>query len=292
MKRFIILLAAVATLLTATAQNYERYYNRPFAHLGLTIGGGLGSMVYDNPAGKGALGLCLDFGLHYTHFFSSFGVGVGIHISSMNAGAKYNFEEVTTNHTHANNPYALYDLTTSFNDWHERQTITTLGVPVEVFYRLSLGGGRHFIAGLGLMADLPMRGRYSSAGGDYTTTGFFHVAHPHSISDMPEHGFSTYDETFGAQITDLKMGFSVLADLGVHLPLGYSGGLYVGLFGSFGLSSILDAAEGTMPMLEINSSDATVIDYHGTFAALGNPSLHLLRIGIKVGIDIGSPMDN
>lgn len=292
MKRLIILLAAVATLTTATAQNYERYYNRPFAHLGITVGGGLGSMIYDNPDGKATPGLSLDMGLRYTHFFSGFGLGIGIHISSVGAGAKYNFEEVTTDQTHANNPYALYDLTTRFDNWHERQKISLLGVPVEAFYRVSMGGGRHFIGGLGFQFDLPMRGKYSAKDGEYTTSGLFHVARPHPIGDMPEHGFSTYNETFDARITDLKLGISVIADLGVHLPLGYNGGLYIGLYGGFGLTSILDNVENTTPMLAINPSDATIIDYYGTFAANGNPALHLLRVGVRVGIDLGSPMDN
>lgn len=292
MKRLTILVATLALALTVSAQQYERYFNRPFANLRITVGGGLNAMLYDNENGESSPGLCFDMGVHYTQFFSGFGVGIGVHLSSLGASAKYSYDEVTPNLIHANNPDAQYDLTTSFNNWRERQTITALGVPIEAFYRFSMGNGRHFICGLGMQFDMAVRGKYGAGGGDYTTTGLFHVARPHSIGDMPEHGFSTYDETFDARITDFKVGISAVADLGVHLPLGFSGGLYIGIFGGFGITSILDATEGTTPMLTINPDDASVIDYYGTFAANGNPSLHLLRVGVKLGIDIGSPIDN
>lgn len=293
MKRFIILFASVATLFTATAQNYERYYNRPFAHLGLTLGGGLNAMLYNNVANsKTTPGLCLDLGVRYTHFFSPVGISLGIHLSSVGAGIIYNNQEVTTNLTHANNPYARYDLTTDFDNWHEHQSITVLGVPLEALYRIRIGGGKHVFCGLGMQLDIPTRGSYSSTEGSFTTTGHFHVGGPHSVNDMPEHGFSTYSETFDAQISDFKIGVSALADIGLHIPLGFSGGLYFGIFATYGISSILDKTEGGGPLVSINSSDPSIIDYRGTFAVNDINYLRLLRIGIKVGIDLGSPMDN
>ncbi len=293
----ILFIAALISLFTfhfslSSAQQLERYYNRPFAHLGVTVGGGLGSMIYDTPEGKASPGLALDLGAHYTHFFSGFGLGLGIHVSSVKSSALYNFDEVTTGLTHANNPGAHYNLTTHYNDWRERQKITLLSLPLEAFYRISTGGGRHFITGLGFQFDIPLKGSYGAGGGDYTTIGHFPVGGPHTISDMPEHGFSTYEETFGATISNLKLGISAIFDLGLHIPLGYTGGVYIGVYGGFGLTSILDHTEATASMLTINADDPSLIDYYGTFAANGNPSLHLLRIGLKLGIDIGTPMDN
>ncbi len=297
MKHKIIIATAILSILTfqlsaLKAQPVDYYYNRPFGHLGITIGGGLNAMLYDNPAGKASPGLSLDLGLNYTHFFSGLGMGVGIHLASVGGSAVYNNEETSHGLTHANNPYAQYDLTTRFNDWHERQQITMLCLPLEAFYRIRLGNGRHIFTGLGVQFEMPMRGKYKAGKGSYTTTGLFPVGGPHTVSDMPEHGFSTYEETFDASIADFKHSFSIIADVGLHLPLNYSGGLYIGLFGSYGLVSILDNNQGTGTMLAINPDDPSLIDYYGTFAAAGNPSLHLLRIGIKLGIDLGTPMDN
>lgn len=295
MKHKILIAAAIISIFnlhlsSLKAQNLEHYYNRPFAHLGLNVGGGLGSMIYNNPLGKASPSYCLELGFQYSQFFSGIGIGVGIRYSTTHASAVYNTEEVTTDLTHANNHYAHYDLTTRFDDWHERQTIHQLAIPLEVLYRFSMGGGRHFIGGLGIQLDMPLKGTYSAGKGSYTTTGLFHVARPHTLSDMPEHGFSTYNETFDAEIDHFSVGLGLVADLGLHLPLGYAGGLYLGLFASYGLTSALDATDPT-PLLVINASDASRIDYHGTFAANGNPSLHLLRVGVKVGIDIGAPME-
>lgn len=293
----IFFIAAIITVVSCQlsvvrGQQYARYFERPFAHLGVTVGGGLGSMMYENENGKTMPGLNLDLGVHYTHFLSSIGLGLGVHLTSVGSSATYNHEEVSRNLTHANNPGAHYDLTTRYADWREKEKIMVLGIPVELFYRAQVGHGSQFIGGLGVEVDIPVRGRYSSGGGSYTTTGLFPVGGPHPVSEMPEHGFSTYEETFGAQITDLKLGFSVVADAGLRLALGYSGGVYIGIYGGMGLSSILGEGERKETMLTINAEDASQIYYYGTFAANGNPALRLLRIGVKVGIDLGAPMDN
>ena len=293
MKRQVIFIATMALMFTAAAQRLEDYCNRPFAHLGLTVGGGMGSLMYDNSRATSSPGMSIDVGFHYTHFFSGFGIGVGAHIGSVGSSALYNGDEVTSGQVHANNPHAQYELTTHFDSWKERQKVTVVELPLEVFYRFRAGGGRHLICGLGAQLDIPMRGKYSSGGGSYTTTGVFASGGPHSVSEMPEHGFSTYEETFDAEITDFAIGLSVVGNVGLRLPLGYSGGVYVGLWASYGLPSILESTEaGEGPLLNINRDEPSVIDYHGTFAATGNPAVHMLRVGLKVGIDFGSPMDN
>ena len=292
MKRIVILIAVVAMFFTAAGQPY-RDANRPYAYMGVTLGGGLNTMLYTVDGGTQTPGLGIDLGVHYTHFFSSLGFGLGFHYTSANAYATYNFDEVTNGLTHADNPNAHYNLTTHYDNWRERQNIIVLGLPVEIFYRAHVGGGRHFIAGLGVEVDLPMRGSYSGAGGSYTTSGIFPALGTYTVSDMPEHGFSTYTEVPDTRISDLRAGFSLLADLGMRLPLGPGGGVYIGLYGSYGLTDLLNDPEAG-PLLTIDSHDSQRIIYGGTYSygATSGSSLNLLRAGVKVGIDLASPMDN
>ena len=248
-------------------------------------------MLYNTPNSSQSLGAGFDMGVHYTHFFSSLGFGFGMHYSTVNAYALYDGAEVTDGLTHADNPYAHYNLTTRFDGWKECQHMVVLSLPFEAFFRAHMGGGRFFICGAGVQVDLPLRGSYSAAAGSYTTSGVFPALGAYELSDLPEHGFSTYSDTYGAKIENLKVGFSVVADLGMRLPLGTGGGLYVGIYGGYGLTDILGDQQGA-PLLTINTSDASRIDYHGTFSNGDISAVNLLRVGLKVGVDLGSPMDN
>lgn len=287
MKRIMITLAALALTFTVSAQQGK--YNNYF---GLTFGGGLNTFTYDVTHGTHSLGMGFDAGLHYTHFYNEhFGLGLGVHYSYVNAFAKYNFKEISSGLTHANNQNMHYDLTTTFNNWKERQTVGVLRIPVEAFYRTAINDRWNFIGGLGVQLDLPLHGEYSASEGSYATTGTFAALGSYVVSDLPEHGFSTYDATFKSKIKDLAVGLSVLFDAGVRMALHNNWGLYFGIYGSYGLTDIL-GEDKNAPLLMINTKDASKIDYNGTFASREVNSLHLLTLGVKVGIDLGwSPVN-
>lgn len=289
MKRTLILLALAAISFPVAGQYYGRNVNRPYAYLGLTVGGGLTDMLYSASDATLSPGAGIDLGVHYTHFFSAFGIGFGMHYMPINTHALYNGMEVTEGLTHADNPGARYNLITRFDGWKERQNIVMLGLPVEAFFRAHMGGGRFFISGVGVQLEMPIRGTYSPADGSYTTSGVFPALGSYEVGDMPEHGFGTYSDTYGTQISGLKVGVGMLADLGVRLPLGSGGGLYIGLYGSCSITNHLGEPRGE-PLLTINSRNASQIVYNGTFAG-DVSSLRLLRVGVKVGIDLASPMD-
>lgn len=293
MKRITILTILVATIFSAAGQRYGYNYNRPYAYLGLTVGAGIGSMLYDAPEGNHTPGFGLDLGLHYTHFFSYFGFGMGMHLTSANAYTVYNHDEVTNGLHHADNPNAHYNLITHFDNWKERQHLKVVSLPIEFFYRTHVGGGRFFIAGAGVMFDIPVSGNYSAAGGTFTTSGVFPALGSYPVSDMPEHGFDTYSEIADAPIGSLKVGVGLLADIGMRLPLGETGGLYVGIYGSYGLSNILGERDSA-PLLTIDSHNAQHIVYNGTYTLepTEGSALHMLRAGVKIGIDLASPVDN
>lgn len=278
-----IALAAVALAFGAGAQQggHSNY-------AGLTLGGGLNTMTFSPANGDQSVGLGFDAGLHYAHFFNEhFGLGLGVHYTLANAYATYDFDEVTTGLTHANNPLIHYNLTTSFNKWKERQTVGVLGIPVEAFYRTALNEKWTFIGGLGVQVDLPLHGKYSASDGNYTTTGVFPALGTYVVSDMPEHGFSTYDAAYDSKIDNLSsVVVSVIADAGVRMALNNNWGLYLGIYGGYGLTDMLGDKKDDI-LLVINTTDPSQIDYHGTYGSNEIDALHLLRVGVKVGIDFG-----
>ncbi len=278
-----IALATVALAFGAVAQQ-DRQNN----YVGLNLGGGLNTMTFSPANGNSSLGFGFDAGLHYTHFFkSNWGFGFGAHYTIANAYATYDFDEVTTGLTHANNPSIHYDLTTSFNNWKEHQTVGVLGIPVEAFYRTDMSDKCYFIGGMGVQLDLPLNGKYSASDGDYSTTGVFPALGSYVVSDMPEHGFSTYNATFDSKINNLSsVVVSVIADAGVRCALNNNWGLYIGLYAGYGLTNML-GEKSNDNLLVINATDPSKLDYHGTYGSNEINSLHLLRAGIKIGIDLG-----
>ncbi len=281
MKRIVIALAAVTMAFSATAQ--QSGLNN---YIGLNFGGGLNTMTYKPANGSQSLGLGFDMGLHYAHFFNEhFGLGFGVHYTIANAYANYNFTEITTGLTHIHNPNVHYNLNTRLDNWKERQNMGVLGIPVEVFYRTALDKSWTFIGGLGVEFDLPMNGKYSVNEGEYTTTGTF-ASLGYDVVNMPEHGFATYKTIDNDKIDNLKMGVSVIADLGVRVALNNNWGLYLGLYGGYGVTNMLKEKKDASLLL-INTADPSKHDYNGTFASNQINAMHLLRAGVKIGIDFG-----
>ena len=282
MKKTLTIIAAMALALGAGAQGGHGNY------VGLNLGGGLNTMTFSPANGTRSAGLGFDCGLHYAHFFNEhFGIGAGIHYSTANAYALYDFSEVTPNLVHASNPGVHYNLTTTFDKWKEHQSVGILGIPIEALYRTAINEKWTFLGGLGVQLDLPLSGKYSASEGQYVTTGDFPALGSYNVSDMPEHGFSTYNAAFDAKIDNLsKTVVSLIADAGVRMDLASNWGLYLGLYFGYGVTDMLGEKRDNA-LLTINTEDPSKLDYYGTYGSNEVSSLHLLRAGVKVGIDFG-----
>ena len=280
MKRLVIFMAAAA--LACGAQAQEAGHSN---YIGINIGGGLQGMACSPAQGDHTLGLGLGAGVHYAHFFGPhFGLGFGVRYASAASSTLYNFTESTADLTHSSNPGVRYDLNTTFDHWREHQRLGFVSVPVELFWRVPMGSAWALMVGLGAQADFNVGGTYRADEGTYATTGHFHAI-GHRVQDLPQHGFSTYDADFESDIDRLPMGVSLLADLGVRRALGPAWGLYLGLYGTYGLSNL--AGESAAPLVNIGSGDASQMDYNGTFGSSQVDALRLVGVGVKVGLDFG-----
>jgi outer membrane protein OmpA-like peptidoglycan-associated protein len=283
--RIIAMFAAVALTVSVGAQQsaHDNY-------VGVNFGGGLNTMLYKPANGQQKVGMGFDAGIHYARFFNQWaGLGVGLQYSWANAYATYNWNEVTPALTHPSNPNTPYTLTTGFSNFVERQNVGVLSIPVEALFRKAFNDRVALIGGVGLSLDMPIHGAYIAKGGSYSTTGVFPAIGSYVISDMPEHGFSTYTTTQNAKINNrAKVGGSVIADLGARVALNDNWGLYVGVSFGYGFSNLLGEAK-TDEMIMINAADASKIDYRGTFDSNETAKANLLRCGLKIAIDFGWP---
>ena len=281
-KHFLTIIAATFAMTAVAQQSVHDNY------VGVSFGGGLNTMLYKPANGAQRVGCGFDAGIFYGRFFNqTVGLGVGLQYSWANAYAIYNWNEVTTGLTHPSNPNTPYDLTTGFDNFVERQNVGVLSIPVEVLFRKPLNDRAAFIGGVGLALDIPVHGAYTAKSGSYSTTGVFPELGGYVLSDMPEHGFSTYNTTQGAKINNrAKVGGSVIADLGFRVALSDMCGMYFGVYGGYGFTNFLAGAKAD-EMIMINETDPSVIDYRGTFDSNETGKAHLLRAGVKIAIDFG-----
>lgn len=285
MKKVFSIIAAVALTVSVGAQQsaHDNY-------VGVNFGGGLNTMLYKPANGQQKVGMGFDAGIHYARFFNQWaGLGVGLQYSWANAYATYNWNEVTPGLTHPSNPNTPYTLTTGFSNFVERQNVGVLSIPVEALFRKSFNDRVALIGGVGLSLDMPIHGAYIAKGGSYSTTGVFPAIGSYVISDMPEHGFSTYTTTQNAKFNNrAKVGASLIADLGARFALDDNWGLYVGVNFGYGFTNLLGTAK-TDEMIMVNSANSAVIDYRGTFDSNETAKANLLRCGLKIAVDFGWP---
>lgn len=284
-KRIFSIIAAAALAISAGAQqsDHENY-------VGVSFGGGLNTMLYKPANGTSQVGAGFDASLFYARFFNQWiGLGLGVNYSWANAYATYNWSEVTTGLTHASNPNVTYDLTTGFTNFVERQNVGILSVPVELLFRKVFSERCALIGGVGLSVDFPVHGAYYAKGGSYSTTGVFPALGDYTVSNMPEHGFSTYTTTQGAKFNNrAKVGVGVIGDLGARIALNDNWGMYCGIYVGYGCMNMLAEAK-TAEMIMINPTDPSKIDYRGTFDSNETGRVNQLRCGVKIAFDFGWP---
>lgn len=285
MKRIFILCGLLLTTLALAAQQ-----NQKSNYIGIAGGGGINTMVYTPDKGTSAWDYGFMGELRYSHFFGKyFGVGIGAQFFQTKASTKYDFTEVTTGLTHGDNSNLTYDLRTTYTNWNEKQTLYHIGVPVELYLRVPMGRRWAFLLGAGARLDVPISGKYTAQEGAYDNSGQFYVNGvplSYTIEDLPDHGFRAYNADFESDFKLSKLGVSVIADLGFSYAFSNHWSLYLGVYGGYSLTNMLDSVS-TQPVLAINSSDASKLDYNGTLASNQIDKLRLLNVGVKMGINFG-----
>lgn len=290
MKRIFILFGALVLALGSQAQ-----MNQHSNYIGFNVGGGMNTLMY-NPA-DGTWNPKLGFlgELKYMHFFGKhFGMGIGVQFDYSRAGATYDWVE------NANNALSLvhpannltYFPHAGFNNWEETQTVMSVNVPIELYWRAPMGERWFFLLGLGAQLDFPMKSSFKADDGSYSVTGYFPATNV-EYSNLPAYGFDTYSADESGDVENLKkMGVSLIADLGFNYALSNHWGLYFGIYGAYGLTNLIDEAS-TSPLLnapDITTTPTTgvaVSDYNGVFNSSQIDELHRLSVGAKIGINVG-----
>ena len=250
MKRIFILIAA-ALLATGVQAQSNQHSN----YIGLYIGSGMNSLLYTPDSGSFRPGLGGQVGIQYMHFFGKhFGFGIGAQYGVYNAYAKYN---VTLQSdmliTHPSNNWNYYPRNV-YDNLTEHQMVSTLSVPVELYFRAPMGDKWAFLLGLGAQFDKTFHAKYAVTDGQYETQGYFPVTNV-TYRDLPDYGFRVYTDRPEGNVEDVKdWGISLIADLGFNVALGNHWGLYMGIYGGYGLTNLYDTVNSGNALLTIDPS--------------------------------------
>ena len=281
MKRIYIIVAAALLATGVQAQD-----NLKSNYLGLTLGGGMNTILYNPVNGSHGNGLGFGAGLQYAHFFGKhFGFGFGAQYAIYNATATYNQSIIGHSTTHPDNGLTYYPVA-AYNNWRERQTLNVVSIPVEILWRTALNDSWALMIGLGAQFDMTIGASYTAVNGTYETQGYF-PSTGITYYNLPDHGFTTHQANQKGDIDVSKNGVSVIADAGVNHALGNNWGLYLGIYASYGLSNLYDTADANNDMLRISSTNSGEIEYNSTIASDRVNAYNLMGAGVKVGINLG-----
>ncbi|MBR1765738.1 MAG: OmpA family protein [Bacteroidales bacterium] len=281
MKRIFILFGTLALAFASQAQ-----MNLQSNYIGLNVGGGLNTLKYSPADGDWNLKLGFLGELKYMHFFGKhFGLGFGAQFNYTRSGATFDFTEVTDNLVHPDNGLN-YESRTVYNDRKERQNVMFLSIPVELYWRAPIGERWFFLLGLGAQFDLPMSGEYTADEGSYELRGYFPATNV-EYRNLPSYGFTVYDANESGDVEHLRTwGVSAIIDLGFNYSFSNHWGLYMGLYGGYGFTNLLDEPS-TEPMLDAPNGSTAISAYNGVVNSNQIDELHLLNVGAKIGINFG-----
>ena len=292
MKRIFILFGALALALGSQAQ-----MNQHSNYIGFNIGGGMNTLMFSPADGSWnpQLGFLGEF--KYIHFFGKhFGMGLGVQFDYSRSGATYDWVDNANNAlslVHPANNLTYYPHV-GFDSWKEIQTVMSVNVPIELYWRAPMGERWFFLLGLGAQLDFPLNNStYKADDGSFTVTGYFPATNV-EYRDLPAYGFDTYNADESGDNENLKqMGVSVIADLGFNYALSNHWGFYFGLYGGYGITNLLDGTSSTNLLVAPDATTATtttgplVSDYTGVYNSNQIDELHRLNVGLKIGINVG-----
>lgn len=264
MKRQIII--GLSILICGVLQSQETG-----SYLHFNVGGGLHNLSYNLQDGtqKGQAGYTINAA--YSYFFApQWGVQAGIGLQSFNALSTLNY---ISGSTVVDMDGDSYEFRSNYNNWQEKQDAFFFDIPVVLQYRHSISKKIGIIASVGGKISFPVSAGYKTSGGTLTTTGYYSQWDV-ELSDMPQHGFSTFTDFKGN--LSLKPAYMGIVDLGGLYKISEKIELYLGGYLNYGLNNLI--TQGTKLMYQPDGV------YNGVFASTQTSEVKPISFGLKVGV--------
>jgi len=276
-------------MLLATVANLH-IFSQDFVHEYSIYGStGLSTINYQLSSGDRSGGFGGDFGLGYTIFFNTTtqtgnqlgfhtGIGLGIYNATANVNGKtFVTPGLVDNDTHLDMKYRKFDLHTTLSDYKEKQTITSLNIPIMVLLYVD----RYYAMG-GFKFGIPVRSKFRTEGATLTNAAHYteidNWARAQSLS-----GYGPFNnrETNGT----MKFGVSSLLSLegGFKFPLGNGLLLYTGVCFDYGLNNVTPSDEYFINYVTNDPADFS----SDSILAVDAEKIKPMAVGVKVRLTLG-----
>lgn len=265
MKKQIILVFAILICGAIQAQGTGNY-------LDFNVGGGIHNLSYNlsNGAEKGQFGYTINAG--YSYFFTpQWGLHTGLGFQSFQSLSTLNYLSSTPD---IDSDGQSFMFKANYKNWQERQSALFVDIPLTIQFKLPITQKFGLLTSVGGKISVPFNTSFKSVGGELVTTGYYSQYNV-ELSGMPQHGFSTYTNSFTGNLS-LKTSCMAIADLGVLYKLSEKTDLYVGGYINYGLNNIYNAENKLI--YQYNGL------YNGLFASTQTNNINPVSFGLKVGV--------
>lgn len=265
--------AVEETIVEETAPQY--FLNH---HLNFNLGGGLHTMISDPLYGHWEKGYGGMFEARYEFVPKVVGFGTGLKMTLRNSATTSNCKEVIKDYKSENGQKAQY--TSEFKDWHEKESMMALELPVQLVISTGATKPCSFHAAVGASLSLPFAGKYKPDEGKYTNSILFEQT-GYPIDKLKGHDDLDKHMADDVEKGKIKYGLGVnaIADLGILKKLTDQCALYIGLYGSYGLLNVCKKSES-------NLYNAQEHEYVGLYSSNQVTKITPIEAGLKVGFYI------
>lgn len=276
MKKLITAIMLLMATTVASAQMTDHHNN-----LQLHLGGGVHTMLYNPADATYHLGFGGMAGIQYQYMFNHhWGLGLGFQASTLSSAASYSYPILQKNIVL---PGAAYpsDITTTLYKLRERQNAVNLSIPLQIIFRAPISVQSAFQMGVGAALDLPRFSTYKITDGNYARIAYMPRTNV-TYEDMPEHNLGKYAaNNISGDLELANISWSLLADLGFVINCNNNLGIYLGIYGKYGMDNINPLSNQNKLQLDYNNS------YTNSFASDRVADVRTLEAGLKIALRIG-----
>ncbi len=253
-------------------------------HFNMNIGGGIHTMMTNPEQGNWHLGYGGLFEMKYLYIPKHVGLSIGGKVTFRNGSTTADLQYQMKRQHLENGQMCTF--TTTVQGWKEQESMWAVEVPFQMVIASNTTKRNNFIAALGVAATMPIVGKYKVKEGQITTSGYFEQTKV-EMYDMPEKGFGTIqaDNIKKDKINYSRFGLNGILDLGLLHNFTNEAGLYIGIYGSYGILNAYKASEKELYEYgNSNSIFSNGFDYSGIYNSKFISQITPIEAGVKIGL--------
>lgn len=244
---------------------------------------GLSGMTGKIPNGKIKPEMNPQFSVSGKYFFTE-SVGLGIAAGYATYSSQAQLDNYSSSTTAIDTENESFEYRVTATGIKEKQKLDAFEIPIFIalrkrifkedgLYKNTILTKMKLQVNLGMKISLPVNATYQCTEGKLETKGYY-ASNNVEYANMPNHGFETIEKISYSGNLSTTMAYSLFGNIGIAIPIGKSLGLNLGVYGSYGLNSVL------------KPQSKLLIDYPGTYNSLTSLSekVSLVSGGLRIGL--------